>query len=303
MAWVECVPNFSDGRDVVLREALERAIEGVSGARVLDASGDADHHRSVVTFAAPPEGVVEAALSAVSVATERIDLTAHRGVHPRIGATDVCPLVPLEDVSMAECAALARTLARRVADELAVPTYLYGHAARSEARCDLPAVRRVGLRFLREGAARDPELAPDFGPLAPHPTAGACAVGARDFLVAFNVQLATSDVRVARGIAKQIRESDGGLAGIRALGFALPSTGTTQVSMNVCDPRRTGLVRVFEEIERSAGVAGVDVLGSELIGLAPGAALDAEIAARVRLAGFDPDRHVVERRLARVRNA
>ncbi len=293
MALVECVPNFSDGRDPEVLTAIVAAVQGVAGARVLDASQDADHNRAVVTLVAPPERVVAAAFAAIGVATERIDLTRHRGAHPRMGATDVCPFVPLAGVRMEDCVRIAHALGERVGTELGVPVFYYGEAALVTGRRALPDVRRGGFEPLRAKVGSDPGYAPDAGPSALHPTAGAVAVGARGFLIAFNVLLETDDVSIAREIARAVRESNGGLPGIRALGLPLES-GAVQVSMNVCDFERTGLVRAFEEIEALAGRRGVAIRGSELVGLAPERALDREIARRVCLADFDPDRHLIE---------
>jgi len=295
MALVECVPNFSEGRDRAVLEAIVAAIEGVAGVRILDASQDPDHHRAVVTLVAPPAAVGDAAFEGVRVATERIDLTRHRGVHPRMGATDVCPFVPLEGTRLADCGRIAHALGERVGGELAVPVYYYGEAATTPERRALPAVRR-GFESLRErvreGAAGH---APDAGPAELHPTAGAIAIGVRGFLIAFNVNLDTRDLAVAREIARAVRESSGGLPGIRALGLPLEKAGAVQVSMNVCDFERTGLVRVFEEVAALAREHGVEVRESELIGLAPERALNEEVARRVRLASFDPERQIVER--------
>ena len=294
MTLVECVPNFSDGRDASIAAAIQQGIRSVPGVRLLDWHSDPDHHRSVATFSGQGEPVAEAAFRAVVAAAERIDLSAHRGVHPRMGATDVCPFVPLERDGLGACVELAHGLGRRVAGELAIPVYFYGAAALRPERRALPEVRRGGFETLREAVARDPRRTPDLGPRVLHPTAGAIAIGARGFLVAFNVNLETGDLAIARDIARAIRESSGGLPGIRALGFALASAGIVQVSVNVCEPTRTGLRQVFDEVQRLARERGVAVRDSELVGLAPRACLDADIARAVCLRGFDPRRHVLE---------
>ena len=295
---LECVPNFSAGRDGALLDALASAVRGVAGAVLLDHSRDPDHNRSVLTFAGGPDAVVQAACAAARVATARIDLSRHEGVHPRMGATDVVPVVPLSGRDRAAAIAAAHAIGTQLGDALRIPVFYYGAAAPGEGERTLPAVRRGGFEALRAAIGSDPGRVPDAGPTdAIHPTAGATAVGVRPFLVAFNVDLDADDLAAAKAIAAEVRESNGGLPGIRALGLALPERGVAQVSLNVVDHERTGLVRVFERIEALARERGIGIRSSELIGLAPAAALDASIAARVRLAEFDPERHVLERRL------
>ena len=291
---IECVPNFSEGRDPEVLKAIVEAIEARQ-VHLLDHGLDPDHNRAVVTFAGESDEVLAAAFEAVRVASERIDLTRHEGVHPRMGATDVCPFIPLAGSDMQQCVVLAHRLGTRVAEELSIPVYFYGEAALLPERQALPNVRRGGFEGLRSAIAS--ERPPDRGPSRLHPTAGAVAVGARPFLVAFNVNLATSDLAVARAVARAVRESNGGLPGIRALGLAIEEGRTAQVSMNVCDYRRTSLSAVFDEVRRLARERGVEVRESELIGLAPSAALDSSIASHVRLPDFDPKRHVLEERL------
>lgn len=270
------------------------------GGIVLDASSDVDHERSVVTFVAAPERVVAIGTALLALARDRIDLGARRGCHPRIGACDVFPLIALEGVSEKRCVALAHELGHEVGG-LGVPVYFYGKAARRPQREALPEVRRGGFEGLARALEAEPPEAsrlPDEGPQRLHPRAGAVAVGVRPFLIAFNVVLGSSDPAAARVIARRIRASSGGLPGIRALGFELPSRALSQVSVNVCDHERTGLVALFERVEHEARTLGVGIVESELIGLAPRAALDADIARRVRLVAFDPTRHVLEERLA-----
>src|SRR5438876_6711650 len=230
---VECVPNFSEGRNAATIEALRLALTSVPGVRLLDVQSDAAHNRSVFTFVAPPDASVEAALAAMRVATERIDLSRHTGEHPRMGATDVVPFVPVRDVTMDDCVALTRRLAERAAAELEIPIYLYGRAATRPERERLPDVRKGEFEALRERIGRDPAADPDFGPRRIHPTAGATAIGARPFLVAFNIYLDTGDVRVAKDIAQQIRTSSGGLPAVQACGFE--ADGKAQVSMNLLE--------------------------------------------------------------------
>ena len=296
---LECVPNVSEGRDAACVARLAAAFTSAGGT-LLDVSSDADHHRSVITFAGTPEEVVEGAVRGVRAARAEIDLARHLGAHPRMGAADVVPFIPLGSATMAHAVAAAERAAARIATELDIPTFLYGEAARAPARRDLAWVRKGEFEGLSASVPVDPERVPDFGPRRLHPTAGASAVGARFFLIAFNVNLATENVAVAKRIAREIREKDGGLPAVKALGFALPEKRQTQVSMNLVDYRRTSPVAVFEVIAAKARAAGVAVVGSELVGLIPEAAAPAGFAERVRLIDFAPDQ-VVEARLRRLR--
>ncbi len=268
---VECVANFSEGRRPEVVAAIVEAARA-PGVSVLDASADADHHRSVVTFAGEGAAVAEGAFRAVAVAVAQIDLRQHRGTHPRIGAADVVPFVPLGDTPMAYCVALAESVGARIAAELNVPVYLYGDAARRPARRELPRVRRGEFEGLRARMA-DPAGRPDFGPAAPHPTAGAVAVGARPALIAFNVWLATPEVSVADAVARAVRGSSGGLVGVRALPMDTARRGQMQVSMNLVDFRRTPMPAALEMVRREAARFGVAVAGSEVVGMVPLAAL------------------------------
>lgn len=299
MPLLECVPNFSDGRDPALAAELQGVIRAVAGVRLLDWHSDRDHNRSVATFVGAPGPLQEAAFAAIACAARRIDLSCHDGVHPRMGATDVCPFVALEPAARAAAVACAHALGRHVGRELALPVFFYGEAARRPDRVRLPDVRRGGFEGLARAVREDPARRPDEGPARLDPRAGAVAIGARGFLVAFNVELASDDLAAARAIARAVRESDGGLPGVRALGFALGSRGTVQVSLNLCAPERTGLVAVFDAIRREAEARGLAVRASELVGLAPRFALDERIARHVRLPEFDPRRHVLEDALAR----
>jgi glutamate formiminotransferase/formiminotetrahydrofolate cyclodeaminase len=264
---VECVPNFSEGRDPAILDALRVALSAVAGVRLLDVQADASHHRSVFTFVAPPEAAAEAAFRATRVARDRIDLTKHQGEHPRMGATDVVPFIPVRDVTMEECVALARLLAERVGRELAIPVFLYAKAAARPERERLPDIRKGEFEGLRQRIGIDPAAEPDFGPARIHPSAGATAIGARPFLVAFNVYLDTDDVGVARQIAKAIRTSSGGLPAVQANGFAVG--GLAQVSMNLLDIDVTSPAAAFAAVEAAAAVLGVAVLRSEIVGLIP----------------------------------
>jgi glutamate formiminotransferase len=296
---VECVPNFSEGRRPEVLDEIVGAIASAPGVSVIDRSMDASHNRAVVTFVGPLERVGEAAFRGIAKARERIDLRHHSGEHPRIGATDVVPFVPVAGATMEACVAVARALGARVGRELGIPVYFYEEAATRPSRRNLPDVRNVGFEKLRELMGSDPERAPDAGPERVHESAGATVIGARFFLIAFNVNLATEDVKLAKEIAKKIREKDGGLPGIKAMGFFLEDQRRAQVSMNVCNYTRTGLLQVYREIERLAAERGVAVHASELVGLAPAAALPAGVAERVKLAGFDPEQQLIENRIAR----
>ena len=270
---IECVPNFSEGRDAETIRAIAEAIRSVPGVGLLDHGADADHHRSVFTFAGELEAVGAAILRAAAVAVERIDLGSHRGVHPRLGAIDVVPLVPLGATTRQECLTLAQQTADRLWSELALPCYLYGAAARRRDRRRLENIRRGGFERLRDALPADVSLRPDIGGPALHPTAGACAVGVRKFLIAYNVELATEDLSMARQIARRVRESSGGLPAVKALGLAPAGRNRTQVSMNLTDFEKTRPHQVFEAIQTEARGLGVDVAAAELIGLIPRQAL------------------------------
>jgi len=264
---VECVPNFSEGRDSAVIDALRTALTGVPGVRLLDVQSDAAHHRSVFTLVAPPAAAAEAAFRAVAVARERIDLTKHSGEHPRMGATDVVPFIPVRDATMDECVALARHLAERVGRELEIPVYLYARAATRQERERLPDIRKGEFEGLRERIGRDAAADPDFGPQRIHPTAGATAIGARPFLVAYNIYLASPDVTIAREIAKKIRTSSGGLPAVQASGFDV--AGRAQVSMNLLDIDVTSPAAVFTAVRNLAAERGLAIERSEIVGLIP----------------------------------
>jgi glutamate formiminotransferase len=260
---VECVPNFSEGRDMEIVSSIARAVENTAGARLLDRTSDADHNRSVLTFAGAPQAVADAAMAAAREAVKRIDLRLHRGVHPRLGAVDVIPFVPVEGVTLGDCAAMARTVGARIWQELRIPVYLY-EAAAARPKCQrLENVRRLAPLG----------LAPDFGE-GRHPTAGVTVVGARKFLVAWNINLRTTDVAAAREMARKIRESSGGLPAVKAIGVMLESRGQAQVSINLVDFERTPLYVVFDAVARECGERGIGIAGSELIGMIPSAALE-----------------------------
>jgi len=285
---VECVPNFSEGRDQATIDALRSAIAGLAGVQLLDVQTDASHNRSVFTFVAPPDAAVDAAFAAMRVARERIDLTKHSGEHPRMGATDVVPFVPVAGASMEDCVALSRKLGERVGTELEIPVFLYARAATRPDRVLLPDVRKGEFEGMR-GRMLDP----DFGPKRVHPTAGATAIGARPFLVAFNVYLDTQDIAVAKAIAKQIRTSSGGLPGVQASGFIVD--GLAQVSMNLLDIDITSPAVVFNAIKARAEKQGVGVQYSEIVGLIPERALVGAAEAALRLSNAAD--HVLEAKI------
>lgn len=294
MSLVECVPNFSEGRRPEVLGEILGAIRAVKGVKLIDHSMDASHNRAVVTFVGAPAACSDAAFRSIAKAKELIDLTKHTGEHPRVGATDVVPFVPLEGSSMEECVKTAHALGERVGRELEIPVYFYESAAKTPARKNLPDVRNIGFEKLRDAVLTDPARVPDCGPKQLHPTAGATVIGARFFLIAFNVNLESTDLALAKEIAKKIREKDGGLPGIKAMGFMLDDLKCAQVSMNVCNYTATGLERVYREIEGLAKAKGVSIRESELVGLAPRAALPAGVAERIRLRGFDPKKQVIE---------
>ena len=293
---VECVPNFSEGRRKDVVDAIGSAIASVAGARILDVQMDPDHNRSVITFVGDRRAVSEAAFRGASAAVERIDMNVHRGEHPRVGALDVLPFVPIAGVTMEDCVALARAVGKRIADELHVPVYLYEAAASRPDRRALPEVRRGEYEGLKAEIETNPDREPDFGPARLHPTAGACIVGARPVLIAWNVNLRTADVGVAKRIAKAIRESDGGLPAVRAKGFALSGRGLVQVSMNMVDYQRTSLVQAFEVIRVLAAKEGVEIAESEVVGLVPLDALVDGATQYFKLARFHREQ-ILETRL------
>jgi glutamate formiminotransferase len=293
---LETVPNFSEGRRPgVIREIVD-AVRSARGARVLDVSSDADHNRSVLTLAGDLEGVRTAVLALFEAALPRIDLRDHKGEHPRIGAVDVVPFVPVKGVTMADCVRLARDLGEEIARRFSVPVFLYEEAATGEHRRNLAEIRKGEF----EGLAvkmQDSRWAPDFGPRAPHPSAGATVVGAREFLIAFNVNLGTPDVAIADKIARAIRHSSGGLRYCKAMGVALGERRQAQVSINMVNFRKTPLHRVVEMIRSEAARYGVNVVGSEIVGLVPGDALLAAAEFYLRLEDFHGSQ-VFETRLA-----
>lgn len=293
---VECAANFSEGRDLTVIDSIVKAIGAVRGVWVLHRTSDADHNRSVVTFAGTPDGMVEAAYQGIAVAARLIDMETHRGAHPRLGAADVVPFIPVRGVTLAECADMARALGARVGTTLGIPVYLYEAAASRSDRQNLADVRRGEYEALKHDIGHKPDRAPDFGPSVMG-QAGACIIGAREALIAFNVYLNTATIDIAKHIAQAIRHSSGGLRGVKALGLLV--NGQAQVSMNLTEYTHTPIHRVVEMIRREAARYGVSITHSELIGLIPQRALLDAAQWYLQIDDFTPDR-VLENRLAEV---
>jgi glutamate formiminotransferase / formiminotetrahydrofolate cyclodeaminase len=287
MKLVECVPNFSEGRRPEVVAAIRDAISSVEGVSVLDVSSDASHNRTVITFVAAVDNAVDAAFAGIRAASERIDLCQHTGEHPRIGATDVVPFIPLEGSTMEDCIALARTLGERVGRELQIPVYLYERAATTPTRENLADVRRGEFEGLREELGKNPARAPDFGPAKIHPTCGAIAIGARPFLVAYNVYLGpASNLPIAKNVAKAVRGSSGGFKYVKGLGLEVD--GQAQVSMNLVDTEKTALHTAFDFVKMRAEAEGAQVTWSEIVGLVPEKVLFDAAASHLQLRQFTP---------------
>lgn len=295
MKLVECVPNFSEGRRPEVVVAIRDAIASVEGVSVLDVSSDASHNRSVITFVAPVDSAVDAAFAGIKAAAERIDLRSHSGEHPRIGATDVVPFVPLEGSTMEDCIALARELGERVGRELQIPVYLYERAATDPSRENLANLRRGEFEGLREELGKNPARNPDFGPAKIHPTCGAVAIGARPFLVAYNIYLGpSSNLPLAKSIAKAVRGSSGGFQYVKGLG--LDVDGQAQVSMNLVDTEKTPLHHAFDFVKVRAAAAGAQVTWSEIVGLVPERVLVDAAVSHLQLREFTAGQ-ILERRV------
>jgi glutamate formiminotransferase len=294
---VECVPNFSEGRRPEVIERLVAAVESVEETAVLDTHIDPDHNRSVITFVGSPESIIEAAVRVAARAAELIDLRRHAGVHPRVGALDVLPFVPVRGITLEDCIHLAHAAGARIAREVGVPVYFYESAARRPDRVNLEDVRRAGFEQLRAEIETNPERAPDEGEARIHETAGACVVGARSLLIAYNINLDTRDLKVARRIARAVRGRDGGLRFLKALGFELRERDLTQVSMNLVRFEKTELHHAFEAVRREAARYGVRVVGSEIVGLIPQAALDRAADYFLQIENFSPEL-ILENRIA-----
>jgi glutamate formiminotransferase len=295
MKIVECVPNFSEGRDEAVLARILESLRACGDVRVIDGSMDPDHNRSVVTFLGTPDGVVRAAHGACRTALDLIDMRDQKGAHPRIGAVDVVPFIPVRGMDMGETVALARDFGRTFGEQNRVPVYFYGEAARKEERRTLAFLRKGGYEGLKEKMA-DPRWAPDAGPAAFNPKSGASAVGARDILIAFNINLGTGDLSVAKEIAAAIRQSGGGLKHVQAMGVYLASRGIAQVSMNLTNYRETAIRKVYETVKAKAAERGVEILESELIGCVPREALAEGEAEAFNICGFCAER-VIENNL------
>jgi glutamate formiminotransferase / formiminotetrahydrofolate cyclodeaminase len=296
MPLVECIPNFSDARRPEVISAIRDAISAVPGVHVLDQHSDLDHNRTVITFVGPPDGAEEAAFQAIAKAAELIDLNTHTGEHPRIGATDVVPFVPISDISMTECVEMARRLGKRVGEQLGIPVYLYEEAAARPERQNLENIRRGQYEGLKEEIGHKPEREPDFGPTQLGP-AGATVIGARQPLIAYNVYLTSDDVSIAQRIARAIRQSSGGLRFVKAMGLLVE--GRAQVSMNLTNYRQTPMARVVELVRREAQRYGVGIHHSELVGLIPQEALVNAAVWYLQMDQFEPEQ-ILEQRLYEV---
>lgn len=293
---IECVPNFSEGRRPEVIDKIISAITSVKGVTLLDREMDKSHNRSVITFVGEATAVKHAAFAATQKAMELIDLNKHEGEHPRMGATDVIPFIPLEGNTMADCVKLAKELGKEIADKLQIPVYLYEEAATVPERKSLAYIRQGEFEGIREEIGKTPERKPDFGPEKIHPTAGATVVGARVFLIAYNINLNTPDVKIAKQIAKTIRESSGGLPAVRALGIFLSDKKLAQVTMNLINYKKTGLKTVFAAVKKEAEKLGVSVMESELIGLLPAEALAGISPKELLMVNFK-DELVIENKL------
>ncbi|MEL7633779.1 MULTISPECIES: glutamate formimidoyltransferase [Sporomusa] len=283
---VECVPNFSEGRRPEVIAAIVEEVKKVAGVSLLNVNSDASHNRTVVTFVGEPQAAKLAAFNACAKAAELIDMEQHQGEHPRVGATDVIPFIPVSEVTMEECVELANELGREIAEKLDIPVYLYEAAAKLPARVKLPDVRKGEYEGLKT-AITSPERQPDYGPARMHPTAGATVVGARQFLIAYNINLSTSDVNIAKKIAGSIREAKGGYKYCRAMGVMIEDRNMAQVTINMVDYTGTPLHRVFETVKSEAARYGVSVIGSEVVGMIPLQALIDTADFYLRFEGFE----------------
>ncbi|MBR6039312.1 MAG: glutamate formimidoyltransferase [Clostridia bacterium] len=290
---MECIPNISEGRRLDLVEEFADIVRAVPGVTLIDYSSDASHNRSVFTFLGDPDQVVEAAFLFAQHAVEKIDLRVHEGEHPRMGAVDVIPFVPIRDMEMAECVELSKKLGERLSSELDLPVFLYEESASAPHRKNLAAIRKGQFEGMAQKVLED-QWHPDFGGNRIHPSAGVVAVGARQPLIAFNINLDTSDVSIAKKIAKIIREKDGGFRAVKALGVMLEERNIAQVSINMCDYKQTPLYRVLEFVRFEAARYGVHVVGTEIIGLAPMMAFVDAADYYLQIEKFDPFKQVLE---------
>lgn len=291
---IECVPNFSEGRRISVIKKIAASAKKVRGVRVLDVEWDKSHNRSLITVVGAPNDVMKAAYEMIKTATKFIDMREHKGEHPRIGATDVVPFVPVSGVGINECIVLANELAKKVASELKIPVYLYEAAAKRKDRVNLADVRKGEYEGLKKEIAKNPARKPDYGPTKMHPTAGAIVIGARKYLVAFNVNLDTKDVEIAKKIASKIREKNGGLPGVKALGFKVG--GYAQVSMNLVDYERTNFDEAYRAIENEAKKLKVGIRSSEIYGIIPLESLVRAVKTSFKAINFNSDQ-VLEKNL------
>lgn len=276
---IECVPNFSEGRDKKIVEQIVASIENVKGTKVLGFESDADHNRTVITFVGSAKAVEQAAFQMAKKAVELVDLSSHEGVHPRLGALDVLPLIPLKDATFNDAIAISKSLGQRLGEELEIPIYLYEKSATTTKRQNLASVRRAGYK-----------QQPDFGPQIPHPTAGATCLGAREILVAFNINLETNNLSVARKIARTIRESSGGIKGLKAIGLRLDRQDCVQVSMNLVDYKTTGMLTAYKAVKKLAAEQETEIRESELIGFAPKKAFEGASSEDLQLPNYAKER-------------
>lgn len=290
---VECIPNISEGRNMEVVEAVVNEVRSTPGVTLLDVSSDPNHNRSVITFLGSPEGVADAAVKLAKKAAELIDLTKHVGEHPRMGAVDVCPFVPVKEVSTEECVALSKEVGKRIWEEAGMPVFLYEDSASAPHRVNLAAIRKGQFEGMAE-KVQQPEWEPDFGGRTIHPTAGTVAVGCRMPLVAYNINLNTSDIKIASTIAKTIRQANGGLACVKALGVMLEDRNIAQVSINMTNLHKTPLYRVVELVKAEARRWGVTVVGTEVVGLTPMHALIDAAEYYLQIENFDGEKQVLE---------
>jgi len=293
---IECIPNFSEGRDTGVIDALVETAKGVPGVTLLDHSSDTSHNRSVFTLVGDPGGIAEVAFALCKIASEKIDMTQHSGEHPRMGATDVIPFVPIREVSVEECVDISKQVAARVWEELRIPSFLYEYSASSPMRQNLAAVRKGQFEGMPEKLLLE-EWAPDFGERKIHPTAGITAIGARPPLVAYNVNLSTSNLEIANAIARTVRGISGGYKFCKAMGVMLEDRNIAQVSMNMVNCEGTPIYRVFEAIRAEARRWGVHIVGSEIVGLAPAKALIDCAEYYLQIENFDYGKQVLENHL------
>ncbi len=293
---VECVPNFSEGKDQKIIDAILSEIKSVPGITVLSSLADADHNRLDVSYLGEPDAVKTAAFAACKIASTLIDMEKHHGQHPRMGATDVIPFIPIQNVSMDECVQYANEVGRKIGDELRIPVYLYESAAKTPARTNLADVRRGEYEGIKADFESNPARKPDYGPSIMHPSAGFTGVCARMPLVAFNVNLATTDVSIAKAIAKAVREKDGGLKCVKAMGFDIKERGIVQVSMNLTNYLETPIFKAFEAVKAEAQKHGVNIIESEIVGMVPLQALSDTADFYLRLEKFKSDQ-IIEARL------